>query len=209
MYGENWSVKTIAVVPVKALADAKTRLVGVLSPEQRAALTLEMLHHVLDAITRSGAVDVVAVIGPDPEGLDLPANVVYVKQAREGLNHAVGQGKEWAIEQGADAFMVVLGDLPLLTADDIARIVELGSDSGTVVLAPDRHNAGTNVMLANPASLARFAFGKESYPKHAKLHQEAGAQVEIYVSPGTALDMDTPDDLHILERESLAEANYL
>src|SRR5262245_31867819 len=159
LFGEHTSVKTIAVVPVKALGEAKTRLAGVLSPEQRAALTLEMVHHVLDAITRSGVVDVVAVIGPDPEGLDLPADVVYVKQAREGLNHAVGQGKEWAIEQGADAFMVVLGDLPLLTPGDIAHVVELGLNSGTVALAPDRHDAGTNIMLAHPASLARFAFG--------------------------------------------------
>jgi 2-phospho-L-lactate guanylyltransferase len=202
-------VKTIAVVPVKALAEAKTRLAGVLSPEQRVALTLEMLHHVLDAITRSGVVEVVAVIGPNPEGLDLPGSVVYVKQAREGLNHAVGQGKEWAMGQGADAYMVVLGDLPLLTPDDIVHVVDLGLNSNTVVLAPDRHNTGTNIMLAHPASLARFAYGVESFPKHMKMHQEAGASVQTYVSLGTAVDMDTPGDLYLLENSPVAAAHYL
>jgi 2-phospho-L-lactate guanylyltransferase len=153
-------------------------------------------------------VEVVAVIGPDPEGLGLPANVSFIKQAREGLNHAVGQGKEWAIEQGADAFMVVLGDLPLLTPEDITSIVQLGSEGETVVLAPDRHNAGTNIMLAHPASLARFAFGKRSYVAHTALHNEAGTWVQTYSSPGTALDIDTPDDLYLFEQRPLTTTRY-
>jgi 2-phospho-L-lactate guanylyltransferase len=197
-------VKTVAVVPVKALAEAKSRLANMMSPEQRAALALEMLRHVLNVITRSGVVDQIAVVGPTAEGLNLPPNVIHVKQTIPGLNHALGQGKEWAIARGVDALLVVLGDLPLLTPDDLASIVQLGSDSGTVVLAPDRHNAGTNIMLAHPASLARFAFGIDSYPKHIKLHREAGATVETYISPGTALDMDTPADLFLLEHRSMA-----
>lgn len=199
-------MKTVAVVPVKRLNEAKTRLAGVMLPEQRAALTLEMLRHVLDVLTRSGVVDLIAVVGPSAEGLNLPTNVTHVGQSTPGLNHAIGQGKEWAIARGTDALMVVLGDLPLLTPDDITSIVQLGSDSGTVVLAPDRHNAGTNIMLAHPASLARFAFGIDSYPKHLKLHREAGARVETYISPGTTLDVDTKEDLFLLEHGTPAPA---
>lgn len=202
-------MKTVAVVPVKRLQEAKTRLAEALTPEQRAALTLEMLHHVLGTISRSGVVDVVAVVGPTAEGLELPPNIIHVKQTIPGLNHALGQGKEWAIARGAEAFMVVLGDLPLVTPDDITSIVQLGSVDRTVVLAPDRHNAGTNIMLVHPVSMARFAFGVESYPKHIRLHREAGARVETYVSPGTAFDIDTQEDLKFLQQGAFETFSWL
>ncbi len=200
-------MKTVAVVPVKSLSEAKTRLAEVLSPEQRATLTLEMLAHVLNVLARPGVVDLIAVVGPNAEGLDLPPNVIHVKQTTPGLNHALGQGKEWAIARGADALLVVLGDLPLLTPDDIGSIVQLGSQGDTVVLAPDRHNAGTNIMLAYPAPLARFAFGQNSYAAHQALHRGAGAQVKTYISPGTSIDVDTPADLFLLEQGPLALAS--
>jgi 2-phospho-L-lactate guanylyltransferase len=149
-------------------------------------------------------VDIIAVVGPSAEGLNLPADVVHVKQTIPGLNHALGQGKEWAIAQGADAFMVVLADLPLLTPEDITRVIELGQTPDTAVLAPDRHNAGTNIMLAHPATRARFAFGVDSFPKHMGLYENAGVKVEIYRSPGTALDMDTQEDLQLLQQRMQA-----
>jgi 2-phospho-L-lactate guanylyltransferase len=196
-------VKTAAIVPVKSLVRAKSRLAGALDPQERVTVTLGMLWHVLETIAQSGMVDMVGVISPDPDLPTLPHGAIHIEQPEPGLNWGLEQGREWAIAQGAEAVLVVFADLPLLSATEIAEILSLGRDNGTVVLAPDRHGTGTNVMLAHPPSLARLAFGRNSFNKHLTLHEEAGALIKTYSSTGTALDVDTPDDLTELERLGL------
>lgn len=198
-------MRTVAVVPVKSLRESKSRLAGALSPEERASLTLGMLGHVLWAVERSGIVSGIAVISPEPGRLALPSGVICIEQARIGLNNLLEQGREWAIAEGADALMVVFADLPLLSPQDVADVVHLGRSAGTVVLVPDRHGQGTNLMLAHPVSIARFAFGADSYTRHQTEASRAGAHVQTYTSGGTALDIDTPDDLLCLEAERLAK----
>ena len=191
-------MKTVAVVPVKKLSEAKSRLAGVLSPEERSALALDLLRHVLDAIAASGVVDSVAVISPEPGALGLPPGVVRLAQARGGLNHVFYQGRAWAAAKGADALLAVLADLPLLRPGDISAMAELAGAPNTVVLAPDRHGVGTNAMLVHPLSRARFKFGTRSFPLHRSVYAEADILVKTYTSPGTSLDLDTPDDLAFL-----------
>src|SRR5919198_175142 len=127
-------MKTVAVVPVKKLSEAKSRLAGVLSPEQRSALALDLLRHVLDAIAASGVVDSVAVISPEPGVLGLPPGVTPLAQARAGLNHVFYQGRAWAAAKGADALLAVLADLPLLRAGDVSAMAELAESPNTAVL---------------------------------------------------------------------------
>ncbi|MEO8288527.1 MAG: 2-phospho-L-lactate guanylyltransferase [Chloroflexota bacterium] len=199
-------MKTVAIVPVKRLSEAKTRLAGILSPEERVQLAHEMLLHVLATVIASGVIDTVAVISPEPVELRLPPGVVPLVQNREGLNSLLEQGREWAGAVGADALLVLFADLPLLAPEDISRIVELGKSAGSVVLAPDRHGSGTNGMLAHPPSLARFAFGPGSFNAHRSQAQQAGVHIEVYRASGTAFDIDTLDDLESLEAHRVATA---
>lgn len=196
-------MKTVAVVPVKGLDEAKSRLAGALSPEERATRTLEMLAHVLETVGQSGVVDIIGVISPEVEQLSLPGEVARIKQIEPGLNNLLEQGREWALLEGADRLMVIFADLPLLSESDLLEISELGREAGTLVLAPDRHGHGTNVMLSHPVTLARFAFGTGSYHKHRRHALEDGARVATYHSMGTSLDLDTPDDMAYMEREML------
>jgi 2-phospho-L-lactate guanylyltransferase len=199
-------VKTVAIVPVKGLGLAKSRLGWLLTAEERSLLVLDMLAHVLAAVRDSGAVDEIAVVSPSPAELPLPAGVRALKQRKPGLNAALEQGRRWAISRGADAVLVAFADLPALTANDISRIAGLGKDQGTVVLAPDRHGTGTNLLLAHPAALARFAFGPGSFAAHTEHARAAGAKVQVYRSHGAGLDIDTLDDLEFLDSYRVAEA---
>ncbi len=199
-------MKTVAVVPVKKLDQAKSRLAGILSPDERAMLAFDMLSHVLDSLLISGVIDGVAVISPQPDELRLPAGVEPIVQAREGLNNLLEQGREWALQQDADALLVLFADLPLLMSSDISRIIQLGEKADTVVLAPDRYGSGTNAMLAHPASLARFAFGQGSFNIHKVAAMHAGAEIEIYRAIGTSLDIDTLDDLDYLNAHRVVTA---
>ncbi|MDQ6693925.1 MAG: 2-phospho-L-lactate guanylyltransferase [Chloroflexota bacterium] len=191
-------MKTVAVVPVKGLAETKGRLAGELYPQERSVLTLETLAHVLGAIQASGVIDHVAVITPDAEELDLPSTVHIIKQTRNGLNNLLEQGRQWAEQMRADALLITFADLPLLTPGDVAAMVAMGEERNTVVLAPDRHKQGTNMLLTHPVQLAQFSFGENSYSRHKELNRAQADAVESYFSDGTSIDIDTPDDLALL-----------
>ena len=199
-------MKTFAIIPIKSLHNAKTRLASVLSPAERADLARDMLLHVVDILSKSGAIERIAVISQEPSELALPTSVTILPQSLPGLNNLLEQGREWAASCGAEALLTIFADLPLLTTGDISRMVELGEQPGTVVLAPDRHNCGTNALLSHPPALARFAFGPSSLDAHVALAQSAGATVHLLNAPGLALDIDTLDDLGYLEAHRIATA---
>jgi len=55
------------VVPVKALAKAKTRLAPLLSPQERQRLALFMLGDLLDKLRNIPEITGIIVVTPDPE----------------------------------------------------------------------------------------------------------------------------------------------
>lgn len=194
--------RTVAVVPVKALHGAKSRLAVVLGPDERAALTLRTLRTVLDALDAPG-IAARLVVSPDPVVLAAAREVGAVTLGQrpdgggDGLNWALDEARAAAV--GADALLVVLGDLPLLERADTAAILALAGATPGVVLAPDRRETGTNAMLLRPPGALPFAFGAGSLARHRALAAARGLPLAHYRAPGTALDLDTPDDLYAVE----------
>jgi 2-phospho-L-lactate guanylyltransferase len=220
-------VSVAAVVPVKALGTAKSRLGVVLGAEQRAELVLWLLERVVAAIAASGAVAHLAVVSPDTAALERAQalGAVALRQRAGELDAAVEQGQRWALDLGATALLVALGDLPLLTGDDIhalLAIAGLSSDhargaavcdpdtltllSPRVVLAPDRAGLGTNALLLQPPASMPFAFGAGSYARHLTLARAHGVMSATYRSLGTAFDVDDPADLAELRASGLCSA---
>jgi 2-phospho-L-lactate guanylyltransferase len=68
-----------------------------------------------------------------------------------------------------------------------------------VVIAPDRHERGTNALLIKPAQLINFAFGEDSAQRHAALAKASGVQPLWYRSPSIGLDVDEALDLRMYE----------
>ena len=199
-------LRVVATVPVQALAGAKSRLAAVLAPDERAALTLRLLGGVLNALAAPG-ITARLVVSPDPAVLVAAraAGASALKQTAgrrdgpnglDGLNAALGEAREWAERRGAEALLVVLGDLPLLSRADVAALLALAGDApAAVVLAPDRHERGTNALLLRPPGAIPFAFGPGSLARHLEAAAARELPARLYRSPGTALDVDTPDDL--------------
>ncbi len=190
-----------AVVPVKTLAVAKSRLEPALSAAERAGLVENLLQGVLRALAESGVIAATAVVSPDPRAgaLAVAMGAVGLLDPGGGLNAALEAGRAWAVGQEATALLVLLGDLPLLAGRDIVAMTALleaaPADDPTVVLAPDRRDGGTNAMLLRPPGALPFAFGFDSYRRHHAAAVAAGVAVRLYRAPGTAFDLDTPSDL--------------
>jgi 2-phospho-L-lactate guanylyltransferase len=192
-------VRTAAVVPINALAAAKSRLVEYLQPNDRLDLVLWMGSRVLASLTGSGMVEAVAVVSPDREVLRWAAEhrAEPLYQADGGLNSGLEWGRVWAKSLDAEALLVLLGDLPCLTPDEVAEFVRRGAGQA-VVLAPDRFERGTNGLLVRGSLELPFAFGEGSLERYRLLAERAGETPELYRAPGLAFDVDSFADLSML-----------
>ena len=111
-----------------------------------------------------------------------------------GLNPALTQAARFAGARGANGLLVLPTDLPRLTAQALEAILELGASSPGVVIAPCRHDTGTNALLVRPPNLIPFAFGPDSFDAHCAAARAAGVEPVIYRAADVAFDLDTPDD---------------
>ena len=190
-----------AIVPVKPLRWGKSRLAGVLSQEERTDLNSQLLTHTLETLKAIPEIEHVLVISRDPAALSLArshgARTVQEKGAPE-LNVALARATIVARNYSTSGVLIVPADLPLLAPEDVRAMLELAKDPPVVVLAPDRHNQGTNALLVCPVGLIEYDFGPGSFQRHCERARQAGARLEICELPSIALDMDLPEVLELV-----------
>ena len=203
-------MKLAAIVPLNSRVQVKTRLSSVLDAAGRANLSRWLAWRVVTALQQA-QVSHIGVVSPDDDILRWAwqSGAQPVRQMGSGLNDALELGRQWALRRHAEALLVVLGDLPLLTRDDILAMTALASHADdrstapSVTIAPDRAGKGTNMLLLHPPTAISFAFGEESLIQHSALAREAGIEPRIAGLPGIAFDVDTPDDLRELSERGL------
>jgi 2-phospho-L-lactate guanylyltransferase len=62
------------------------------------------------------------------------------------------------------------------------------------VIAPDRHDKGTNALAMTPPDPDFFRFGPDSFHAHTEAAATRGMRLHVLRRPGLAHDLDTPDD---------------
>ena len=183
-----------ALIPVKALDEAKSRLAGYLTLHQRKNLVLDMLHHVLQVLQQSNMLEQITVVSPDLQVLDY-ARIWGVHALIEELpGHNAALHAAALQETGTTALLTIAADLPLLQPGDIDALIER-SLHYPVVLAPSRDGTGTNALLVQPPLALPYLFGVNSLYKYVRAAKERQLGNTIYNSIGLALDIDTIDDL--------------
>jgi len=189
-----------AVVPIKALDQAKSRLAPVMGPADRRALVLEMLRHTLSVLRSSDGLRGIVVIGPDPEvgEVAFDQGVEFLPEhGAGGLNGALAQAGASMPARQVQGMLIIPGDLPHLRPSSIRELVRLAVDRG-VVIAPDRRELGTNALLVAPPDLIPFCFGLDSFRRHLAAAEAAGVTPIVFRSPDLAMDVDVPEDLELV-----------
>lgn len=191
----------IALVPVKALARAKSRLAGALDPAARARLMHDTLRRTVQTLKQVEDIREAVVITRDEEvsawAHEWGARVV--SEHADGLNESLREAR--AQFSNADAVLVVPADLGWLAVEDICAMVALanGAAARAVVIAPDRHERGTNGLLLRPPDVIDFCFGQDSARQHAARAVARGITPLWYRSSSISLDVDEPEDLALYE----------
>jgi 2-phospho-L-lactate guanylyltransferase len=187
-----------AIVPVKRLAAAKSRLAPVLTLRQRRELVCALLAHSLIQLKGIKGLRGKIVVGRDRAVQRIAVNhgALFVPEgAHDGLNRALARAVKAAVRRGADAVLIIPADLPLLKKEDIVSALKRTGKPPLLRIAPDRTGSGTNLLLVAPPGLIRFAFGDRSYPRHVAAARRAGARVSEVRRISLAEDLDCPEDL--------------
>lgn len=180
----------MVLVPIKAFSAAKARLGDALDADARADLARELAETILAAA--EGLPVAVVCDDDEVEAFALERGAATVRQVEPGLNAAVAEGAEWAAGLGFERVLVAHADIP--RAADLGRIALIGHDDA-VVLVPDRHADGTNVLVVPTRSGFEFRYGPGSFSAHTQEAERLGLEVVVVHDDDLAWDVDTADDL--------------
>lgn len=202
--------RIVVVVPVGTLEGAKSRLGGTLDAEERRDLAERFARRTIEAAVATPGVAETLVVTPDDEvrRLALEAGARPIRQRGHGLNEGLREARAEAIAGGATAMIILPTDLPQVSPQALRAVVDAlaggrrdgrGSRGSRVVIVPDRHGRGTNVLALVPPDAIGLCFGGDSRQAHARGAREAGAELVELDGPLT-IDVDTPEDLLLAER---------
>jgi 2-phospho-L-lactate guanylyltransferase len=197
MMGEIW-----AAVPVKEFAGAKQRLSALLSPEQRQALAAAMLEDVLTALTGVPVAGIM-VNTVDPRATEIARRhgaQVITDGARDGHTGAVAAMASILAGRGCEGMLTVPGDIPRVTAAEIARVIEARRPAPSLTIVPAHDGRGSNAVLCSPPLVMPLRFGDDSFLPHLAAARARGIEPTIVKLPGIGLDIDQPDDVFALLR---------
>ena len=198
-----------AIVPVKPLRRGKSRLAGALSEDERTELNRTLLQHTLKTLSELKELEEVLVISRDPQALTLARNYGARTVREDGqpeLNTALKRATVIAQVYATRGVLVLPADLPLISREDILALIERAVDPPVVVIAPDRHEKGTNALLISPSGLIEYDFGENSFQRHCELVRNSGARLEVLNLPTLGLDLDLPEDLELVRKMELIKA---
>ncbi|WP_083874524.1 2-phospho-L-lactate guanylyltransferase [Nocardia paucivorans] len=190
-----------AVIAVKSLDRAKSRLAGALPPPDRARLVLAMFSDTLRAACAVSAIGSVTVVTPDPAVAELarargaevhpePTDRSPVSGESDRLNTALAAAadtlRRW---HGPIDLLALQADLPALRADELADMLATAPAARSLVV--DHTGTGTAALLARAGTPLNPRFGPESAARHS-----ADGAIELDGDwPGLRLDVDTVADL--------------
>src|SRR5262249_1686523 len=145
-------VSVVAAVPVKDLANAKQRLIPVLTAAERRALAETMLEDVLEALVTAlpGSVVVVTADGEVVALARRRGGTGLIESANRGHTEAVAVAQRHARESGAGSFLTIPGDVPCVTADEIRAVRGASTKGPGVVFVPSVSGLGTNAAFLTP-----------------------------------------------------------
>jgi 2-phospho-L-lactate guanylyltransferase len=160
-----------------------------------------MLRRTLDVLAVTEGLTGVAVISPDSRVAEIVAwrEVLLLPEPQAGgLNAALRRARQDLQARGAHELLVVPGDLPRLSRASIESALSLLTAPG-MVIAPDRREKGTNLLLLAPPDLVPFHFGAGSFARFLKAAAQCGIDPVIVRADDIACDVDVPADLVLVQ----------
>jgi 2-phospho-L-lactate guanylyltransferase len=195
------------LLPIKDHRNAKQRLAGVLTPQERQEFARAMMQDVLNAVKRVRRAERIFVVTSYEPAMRIAESAgwtVLAEGQQISESASVDAASRMCAAQGVASLLRLPLDLPLIRSEDIDELLSLDFAAPAAVLVPSRDGTGTNALLRTPPALFPSQFGTGSFAKHRALAEAAGAQILVRSNPRLAMDVDDPDDLLALFKQDLS-----
>lgn len=143
----------------------------------------------LEAARALDAAALAVVVGDDLPRFALDAELVRNPRAGEGIGTSAAAAACWAMEQGADTLLLMLADMPLVSAATLRRLAE--DPLPAAVAWSGKPGAPACFPAAMLADLAKLQGGEGA----ATLLRGRGDVRLVEVSADELRDVDRPEDL--------------
>jgi len=205
-----------AIIPVKPLHDSKSRLSRVLSGDERAELTSQMLRHTIDVLESVTSISRTLVVSRDPAALKIARQhgaSTYGETEKQDMNVALMRAGHIAAAQKADCILILPSDLPFLTVEDVELVLaaakpEIGNGNGGyyyagrfMAICSDQNSDGTNALLICPPTGFKFQYGPSSFSHHLAEGDRQGMICHVVQTPGLKFDLDTEEDWRVYQAQ--------
>jgi 2-phospho-L-lactate guanylyltransferase len=187
-----------AVLPVKNMGVAKSRLAHSCPPAFRRELARAMLVDVLGALTATAAIAGIVVVTVDAVASTLARRSgarVFAEDADIGHTGAVMAAARRLASERRAGMLTLPSDIPGVNASDLSRLVEIHGDAPAFTIVPSHDRRGSNAIVVSKPTAVPLAFGDDSFVAHLAAARRAGIEPVIESMPGIALDIDHPADL--------------
>ncbi|MDN7011706.1 2-phospho-L-lactate guanylyltransferase [Methanoculleus sp. FWC-SCC3] len=169
-----------ALIPFKPV-NPKTRLSCILNQEEREAFARAMLEDVIAAVQKSGCSATLLCTH------SFKHENALIAVRTEPLNEAIN----WALKQFHCPALIIMADIPLVTAGGIQRLIRTEKD---MAIVPGR-GGGTNIIFLKKPQCFRADYYGASFLDHMRIAEECGFSVEVIDSFRMSTDIDEKEDL--------------
>src|SRR5437879_5868024 len=197
------------LLPVKDLHNAKKRLTGVLTPEERFALAGAMLADTMRAVRDVRCADKIFIVTNYEPAMQLAEEnrwEILREELQISESHSVDTASKLCESKGVTGLLRLPLDLPLIHSNDIDELLTVECPSPALVIVPSRDGTGTNAMLRTPPTLFPSYFGNGSFAKHLAEAGRAGARIIVRRNSRLEMDVDDEADLRVLLEHDLSGA---
>ncbi len=186
------------LVPVKDLSKANERLASVLSKKQRTDLAYVMLEDVFSAVGESKLADnrVIVTLDRKAEKMAIEEGFDVIREETQlGESSSVDLAMQVCRKMGAKSVLVIPGDTPLITGEDLDFVLEKEQKGKSVILIPSEDELGTNAILRKPPDSIPSMFGDDSFRKHKEEAERRYVPYDVYKNFNISIDIDEPEDI--------------
>lgn len=196
-----------AIIPIKSLTHTKTRLANVLTPTERANLTICLYRRLLKVLQQLDAIEQIVVVSRDVQINQIAEEheTSFIQEPPQAdLNQSIAYGVNFAKHHGASHALILPSDLPLVTKADLSALLDQAKENHLLICS-DGAQTGTNALLLPLNVIFQFRYGLNSFEQHIVEATRSGLAVGVYTNRALQFDLDTEDDWYAYQLNQLSD----
>ena len=188
-----------AVVPIKETGAAKQRLADFVPAHLRPGLVLAMFEDVMDALAAVPGLAGIVVATMDSAATNIAKRYkarIFAEEARGGHTAVIAAAARRLANENGGGMLQVPGDIPLVTSEEISRLLRLHKSAPAFTIVPSHDDLGSNAVLVSPPNAVPLTFGDDSFFPHLRVAGQHGIEPLVVRMPGVGRDIDCAADIH-------------